>query len=115
MSTAQDTGQVNALLAGSLADVASLRHVFAPESVVVIGASRRREAIGRVILENIRGGYAGRLYTVHPRAGRSTVTGAWRPRSTSPSRPTWRSSPCRPRPCLAWPSSAASAACGRSW
>jgi acyl-CoA synthetase (NDP forming)/GNAT superfamily N-acetyltransferase len=53
----------------SSADVASLRHVLAPESVVMIGASRRREAIGRVILENIRrGGYAGRLYTVHPRA-----------------------------------------------
>jgi acyl-CoA synthetase (NDP forming)/GNAT superfamily N-acetyltransferase len=53
----------------SSADVASLRHLLAPESVVVIGASRRREAIGRVILENIRGGgYAGRLYTVNPRA-----------------------------------------------
>ena len=53
----------------SSADVASLRHIFAPESVVVIGASRRREAIGRVILENIRGGgYAGRLSTVNPRA-----------------------------------------------
>jgi acyl-CoA synthetase (NDP forming)/GNAT superfamily N-acetyltransferase len=53
----------------SIADVASLRHIFAPESVVVIGASRRREAVGRVIVENIRaGGYAGRLYTVNPRA-----------------------------------------------
>ncbi|HEY7812360.1 MAG TPA: GNAT family N-acetyltransferase, partial [Nakamurella sp.] len=53
----------------SSADVVSLRHIFAPESVVVIGASRRRDAIGRVILENIRrGGYAGRLYTVNPRA-----------------------------------------------
>jgi acyl-CoA synthetase (NDP forming)/GNAT superfamily N-acetyltransferase len=53
----------------SSADVASLRHIFAPESVVVIGASRRRDAIGRVIVENIRGGgYAGRLYTVNPRA-----------------------------------------------
>ena len=53
----------------SSADVASLRHLLAPESVVVIGASRRREAIGRVILENIRaGGFAGRLYTVNPRA-----------------------------------------------
>jgi acyl-CoA synthetase (NDP forming)/GNAT superfamily N-acetyltransferase len=53
----------------SSADVASLRCLLAPESVVVIGASRRREAIGRVILENIRGGgYAGRLYTVNPRA-----------------------------------------------
>jgi acyl-CoA synthetase (NDP forming)/GNAT superfamily N-acetyltransferase len=53
----------------SSADAASLRHLLAPESVVVIGASRRREAIGRVILENIRaGGFAGRLYTVNPRA-----------------------------------------------
>ena len=53
----------------SSADVASLRHIFAPESVVVVGASRRREAVGRVILENIRrGGYTGRLYAVNPRA-----------------------------------------------
>jgi predicted CoA-binding protein/GNAT superfamily N-acetyltransferase len=53
----------------SSTDVASLRHLLAPESVVVVGASRRREAVGRVILENIRGGgFAGRLYTVNPRA-----------------------------------------------
>ena len=53
----------------SSADVASLKHLLAPESVVVVGASRRRDAVGRVILENIRGGgYAGRLYTVNPRA-----------------------------------------------
>ena len=51
------------------AAVASLRHVFAPESVAVIGASRRRGTVGRAILDNIRaGGYAGRLYTVNPRA-----------------------------------------------
>ena len=41
------------------ADVASLRHVFAPESVAVIGASRRRGTVGRAILDNIRAaGYA---------------------------------------------------------
>jgi acyl-CoA synthetase (NDP forming)/GNAT superfamily N-acetyltransferase len=51
------------------ADAASLRHVFAPESVAVIGASRRPGTVGRAILDNIRaGGYAGRLYTVNPRA-----------------------------------------------
>jgi len=51
------------------ADVASLRHIFAPESVVVIGASRRRGTVGRAILDNIRAaGYGGRLYTVNPRA-----------------------------------------------
>ena len=53
----------------SRAEVASLRHVLAPESVAVIGASRRRGTVGRAILDNIRaGGYAGRLYTVNPRA-----------------------------------------------
>ena len=53
----------------SSAEAASLRHVLAPESVVVIGASRRRGTVGRAILDNIRaGGYAGRLYTVNPRA-----------------------------------------------
>jgi predicted CoA-binding protein len=48
---------------------ASLRHVLAPESVVVIGASRRLGTVGRAILDNIRsGGYAGPLYVVNPRA-----------------------------------------------
>ena len=48
---------------------ASLRHVLAPESVVVIGASRRQGTVGRAILDNIRtAGYAGRLYVVNPRA-----------------------------------------------
>ena len=51
------------------AEVASLRHILAPESVVVIGASRRRGTVGRSILDNIRtGGYAGRIYVVNPRA-----------------------------------------------
>jgi acyl-CoA synthetase (NDP forming)/GNAT superfamily N-acetyltransferase len=68
-STALDTYLTAVAERESSADVASLRHLLAPESVVVIGASRRREAIGRVILENIRGaGYPGRLYTVNPRA-----------------------------------------------
>ena len=51
------------------AEAVSLRHVFAPESVAVIGASRRRGTVGRAILDNIRAsGFAGRLYTVNPRA-----------------------------------------------
>jgi acyl-CoA synthetase (NDP forming)/GNAT superfamily N-acetyltransferase len=51
------------------ADAASLRHVLAPDSVVVIGASRRAGTAGRGILDNIRAcGYAGRLYAVHPHA-----------------------------------------------
>src|SRR5690349_1294226 len=51
------------------ADVVSLRHVFAPESVAVIGASRRPGTVGRAILDNIRAaGYGGRLHLVNPRA-----------------------------------------------
>jgi acyl-CoA synthetase (NDP forming)/GNAT superfamily N-acetyltransferase len=51
------------------ADAASLRHVFAPQSVAVIGASRQTGTVGRAIIDNIRtGGYAGRLYVVNPRA-----------------------------------------------
>jgi acyl-CoA synthetase (NDP forming)/GNAT superfamily N-acetyltransferase len=51
------------------ADAASLRHALAPESVAVIGASRRRDRAGRAIADNIRAaGYRGRLYTVNPRA-----------------------------------------------
>ena len=51
------------------ADSASLRHILAPESVVVVGASRRRGTVGRAILDNIlTGGYSGRLYVVNPRA-----------------------------------------------
>jgi len=51
------------------ADAASLRHVLAPESLVVIGASRRTGTVGRTIIDNIRtAGYRGRLYAVNPRA-----------------------------------------------
>jgi acyl-CoA synthetase (NDP forming)/GNAT superfamily N-acetyltransferase len=53
----------------SLADVESLRPLLAPRSVVVVGASRRPETVGRSILENIvAGGYAGPVYAVNPHA-----------------------------------------------
>jgi acyl-CoA synthetase (NDP forming)/GNAT superfamily N-acetyltransferase len=51
------------------ASVASLRHVFAPESVVVIGTGRRPGGVGRSVVDNIlTGGYKGRLYAVNPQA-----------------------------------------------
>ena len=51
------------------ANVASLRPVFAPRSVAVIGASRRTGTVGRTVLDNIKaGGYAGQLYAVNPNA-----------------------------------------------
>ena len=51
------------------ANVASLRPVFAPASVAVVGASRRTGTVGRSVLDNIRaGGFAGKLYAVNPSA-----------------------------------------------
>jgi acyl-CoA synthetase (NDP forming)/GNAT superfamily N-acetyltransferase len=51
------------------ANVASLRPVFAPQSVAVIGASRRTGTVGRSVLDNIKAaGYAGQLYAVNPNA-----------------------------------------------
>ena len=51
------------------AEVASLRHVFAPDSVAVIGVSRRLGTVGRAILDSLRS-YTGRRYIVNPRARR---------------------------------------------
>ena len=51
------------------ADVASLRHVFQPGSVAVVGASRRMGTVGRAILHNIvTAGYQGPIYAVNPHA-----------------------------------------------
>jgi acyl-CoA synthetase (NDP forming)/RimJ/RimL family protein N-acetyltransferase len=51
------------------AGVASLRHILAPASVAVIGASRRPGSVGRVILRNIvSGGFPGPVYAVNPAA-----------------------------------------------
>ncbi|HEX7159861.1 MAG TPA: GNAT family N-acetyltransferase, partial [Trebonia sp.] len=51
------------------ANVASLRPLFAPRSVAVIGVSRRAGTVGRSVLDNIKaGGYAGQLYAVNPNA-----------------------------------------------
>jgi acyl-CoA synthetase (NDP forming)/RimJ/RimL family protein N-acetyltransferase len=53
------------------ADVASLRHVFRPASVAVVGASRRMGTVGRAVLHNIvTGGYQGKVYAVNPHATR---------------------------------------------
>jgi acyl-CoA synthetase (NDP forming)/GNAT superfamily N-acetyltransferase len=54
------------------AEAASLRYVLAPESVVVIGASRRPGTAGRAILDNlVAAGYAGRLYVVNAHAAQA--------------------------------------------
>jgi acyl-CoA synthetase (NDP forming)/GNAT superfamily N-acetyltransferase len=51
------------------ANVASLRPLFAPESVVVVGAGRRHVSVGHSVIDNIlKGGFTGRLYAVNPHA-----------------------------------------------
>jgi acyl-CoA synthetase (NDP forming)/GNAT superfamily N-acetyltransferase len=50
-------------------NVASLRPIFAPGSVAVVGASRRPGTVGRSVLDNIAaGGFGGALFAVNPNA-----------------------------------------------
>ncbi|MBC7976117.1 MAG: CoA-binding protein, partial [Myxococcales bacterium] len=52
-----------------IAAARSLRAVFAPSSIAVIGASRTRGTIGRAILDNvIADGFTGAIYPVNPNA-----------------------------------------------
>lgn len=47
----------------------TLNSIFYPESIAVIGASRRPEAVGHAVFKNlINGGYQGVLYPVNPKA-----------------------------------------------
>ena len=58
----------------SRADVASLKHLFKPGSIAVIGASRRSDSVGARLLANITsGGFAGPIFPVNPHA--STLAG----------------------------------------
>ncbi|MBU9889318.1 MAG: acetate--CoA ligase family protein [Candidatus Omnitrophica bacterium] len=46
-----------------------LKALFEPQSVAVIGASRRTESVGYAILKNLaQGGYKGKVYPVNPKA-----------------------------------------------
>jgi acyl-CoA synthetase (NDP forming)/GNAT superfamily N-acetyltransferase len=56
------------------ADVRSLRHVLAPASVAVVGASDRPGSVGGAVLRNVlAGGFSGPVYVVNRRA--TTVAG----------------------------------------
>ena len=53
----------------SRAEVASLRHLFRPASIAVVGAGRQRGTVGREILHNIvAGGFPGDVHAVNPSA-----------------------------------------------
>ncbi|HSG81644.1 MAG TPA: CoA-binding protein, partial [Gemmatimonadota bacterium] len=50
-------------------DPQTLRCIFEPRSVAVIGASRRQQTIGYVILDSlIRDGFTGAVYPVNPKS-----------------------------------------------
>ena len=52
------------------ADVASLSAVLAARSIVVVGAGRRPDSVGHVVLESlVRAGFTGQLAAVNPHAG----------------------------------------------
>jgi acetyl coenzyme A synthetase (ADP forming)-like protein len=54
--------------------VAAVRHVLAPSSIAVIGASRRRASVGGTVVRNlVAAGFAGPVYPVNPHA--KTVAG----------------------------------------
>jgi acyl-CoA synthetase (NDP forming)/GNAT superfamily N-acetyltransferase len=51
----------------STADIASLRAVLAPSSIVVVGAGRSSSSVGNALLRNLLSGdFAGDLYAVNP-------------------------------------------------
>lgn len=51
------------------AAVASLQALFEPRAIAIVGASRRRGAIGHEIVRNLaEGGFRGRIYPINPRA-----------------------------------------------
>ncbi len=68
------TGSTDRFVAASVererrAAAASIRALFEPGSVAVVGASSRPETIGRALIDNlVRAGFSGAIYPVHPTA-----------------------------------------------
>ncbi len=51
------------------AEAASIQRFLNPRSVAIVGASRRQDTIGRVLVRNlVNGNYTGRIYVVNPSA-----------------------------------------------
>ena len=47
--------------------IRNLEATLAPKSVTLVGATARVGAVGRVVLENVRAGFAGSIYPVNPK------------------------------------------------
>jgi acetyl coenzyme A synthetase (ADP forming)-like protein len=55
----------------ALASAAAVRNFFAPRSVAVVGASRRRGTVGGELIHNlVSGGFAGEVHPINPKAER---------------------------------------------
>ena len=60
------------------AEAASIEKFFQPRSVAVIGASRRRDTIGQVLVRNlVLGDFRGRIHVVNPSADSVSGMPAW--------------------------------------
>jgi acetyltransferase len=45
-----------------------LKPLFAPKSVVVFGASDRRDSVGQIVFHNmLQGGFKGKFYPINPK------------------------------------------------
>jgi len=52
----------------AVSGVKDIRLLFEPKSIAVVGASRRKEAVGYAIMSNlVAGGYQGKIYPVNPK------------------------------------------------
>jgi acyl-CoA synthetase (NDP forming)/GNAT superfamily N-acetyltransferase len=71
MNLGEDTAYLDAVLErDSVADAASLTHLFKPSSIAVIGAGRRPGSVGHAVLANlVASGYPGPVEVVNPHAG----------------------------------------------
>ncbi|UMG92787.1 GNAT family N-acetyltransferase [Nocardioides sp. TF02-7] len=82
-----------------VAEAASIHRFFHPRSVAIIGASRRQDTIGRLLVHNlVTGDPAGGSTSSTRRRARSAACRRTRPSTRSPTTSTWRSWPCLPRP-----------------
>ena len=98
-----------------VAEAASIHRFFNPQSVAVIGASRRQDTIGQALVRNlVTGDFTGRVYAVNPSARAVSGLPTYKSSPTSRTTSTSRSSRCRPsrsrtscstappRACTAW-------------
>ncbi len=61
-------GDDRAIVRSRQAAAASMRRLFEPRTIAVVGAGRSRGAIGAEIFHNLRASYAGRLVPINPHA-----------------------------------------------